>query len=69
MRNLRCSFSANCMAEMKQKVHELSGIEVEALVEKYLGLPTALGRSIDNQFEHIVSPQKKKIFLSTLWLE
>jgi hypothetical protein len=44
---------------MKQEVHELSGIEVEALVEKYLGLPTALGRSIDDQFEHIVARIKK----------
>jgi hypothetical protein len=46
---------------MKQEVHELSGIEAEALVEKYLGLPTALGRSIDDQFEHIVARIKKLV--------
>jgi hypothetical protein len=43
---------------MKKEVHELSAIEVEALVEKYLGLPTALGRSSDDQFEHIVAKIK-----------
>jgi hypothetical protein len=54
-------FSANCTEEMKQEVHEFSGIEAEALVEKYLGLPTALGRSADDQFEHIVARIKKLV--------
>jgi hypothetical protein len=30
-------------------------------VEKYLGLPTALGRSIDDKFEHIVAHIKKLV--------
>ena len=44
---------------MKQQVHASSGISSEALVEKYLGLPTALGRSTDSHFEHIVAKIKK----------
>jgi ribonuclease HI len=54
-------FSANCTNEMKQEVHEFSGIDVEALVEKYLGLPTALGRLSDDQFEHIITKLKKLV--------
>jgi hypothetical protein len=44
---------------MKQIVHTESDIAAEALVEKYLGLPTALGRSTDAQFEHILTRAKK----------
>jgi hypothetical protein len=44
---------------MKQIVHTESDIAAEALVEKYLGLPTALGRSTDAQFEHILTRVKK----------
>jgi hypothetical protein len=54
-------FSANCTNEMKSQVHAHSGISSEALVEKYLGLPTALGRSTDSQFEHIVAKIKKLV--------
>jgi hypothetical protein len=36
------------------KVHEIIGITIEALVEKYLGQPMALGGSMDEKFEHIV---------------
>jgi hypothetical protein len=52
-------FSTNCTDVMKQEVHDFSGIDAEALVEKYLGLPTALGRSVDGQFDHIVTRIKK----------
>jgi hypothetical protein len=45
---------------MKQVVHAALGIEVEALVEKYLGLPTALGRSTDAQFEHVHTDKDKE---------
>ena len=48
-------FSKNCNQEMKQEVHTRSGIMTEALVEKYLGLPTSVERSTDVQFEHIIS--------------
>jgi hypothetical protein len=38
---------------MKHEVHSASGISVEALVEKYLGLPIALGRSTASQFGQV----------------
>ena len=40
-------------------MHEGFGIATEALTEKYLGLPTALGRSTDELFEGIVTSIKK----------
>jgi hypothetical protein len=46
---------------MKHEIHDISGISVEALVEKYLGLPTALGRAADDQFEHIIAKIKKLV--------
>lgn len=52
-------FSSNCVDDIKQRVHDVSGIATEALMEKYLGLPTALGKSTDSQFEGIVSSIKK----------
>jgi hypothetical protein len=54
-------FSANCTPDMKHEIHDISGISVEALVEKYLGLPTALGRAADDQFEHIIAKIKKLV--------
>lgn len=41
-------FSANCPDEDKVGFHEEVDIQTKALKEKYLGLPTALGRSIDH---------------------
>ena len=52
-------FSKNTMAPMKQEVHQCLSIPTEALGEKYLGLPTGLGRSTDSQFEHIIAKVKK----------
>jgi hypothetical protein len=52
-------FSSNCIDEMKTGVHTVSGIVSEALVEKYLGLPTSLGRSTDAESEHIMAKVKK----------
>jgi hypothetical protein len=43
-------FSANCQEEIKAEVMEITGICTEALLEKYLGLPTALGRSTKEAF-------------------
>jgi hypothetical protein len=54
-------FSANANDGMKLAVHQGTDIPTEALVEKYLGLPTALGRSTDDQFEHIVATIKKLV--------
>jgi hypothetical protein len=54
-------FSANATDEMKLAVHQGTEIPTEALVEKYLGLPTALGKSTDDHFDHIVATIKKLV--------
>lgn len=46
-------FSANCSDVVKDEVHQRLGITNEALGEKYLRLPTTLGRSTKEAFEHI----------------
>jgi hypothetical protein len=43
---------------MKQEMKDSTGIMTEALCEKYLGLPTAVGRSTKEAFEHIPSKIK-----------
>jgi hypothetical protein len=48
-------FSANCQDQAKEEMLQLTGITTEALFEKYLGLPTAVGRSTKEAFEHIPS--------------
>lgn len=48
-------FSANCTDQMKEAMKASTGILKEALREKYLGLPTAIGRSTKEAFEHIPS--------------
>lgn len=54
-------FSANCSADMKQVMHQMLNISVEALAEKYLGLPTSLGRSTEEAFDHIVTHLKNMV--------
>ena len=44
-------FSANADSEMRQQVKASLLIEKEALGEKYLGLPTAVGRVADGTFD------------------
>lgn len=44
-------FSKNCVAEMKAGVRQELQIETEALADKYLGLPTTVGRSTAEPFE------------------
>jgi hypothetical protein len=46
-------FSANRQDEVKIEVKQITGIAIEALSQKYLGLPTAVGRSTKESFEHI----------------
>jgi hypothetical protein len=48
-------FSANCDDQMKEEMKNSTGITTEALCEKYLGLPTAVGRNMKEAFEHIPS--------------
>jgi hypothetical protein len=46
-------FSANCDSNMKEEMKTSMGIVTEALGEKYLGLPTAVGQSTTEAFEPI----------------
>jgi hypothetical protein len=46
-------FSANCDEAVKEEVNQIMGISTEALGEKYLGLPTTVGRSTKEAFEPI----------------
>jgi hypothetical protein len=46
-------FSTNCEESVKEEVKQIMGIFTEALGEKYLGLPTAVGRSSKEAFEPI----------------
>lgn len=46
-------FSENCDDNMKEEMRQSTGIVTEALGEKYLGLPTAVGRSTTDSFEPI----------------
>uniref|UniRef100_A0A8R7R6G8 Reverse transcriptase domain-containing protein n=1 Tax=Triticum urartu TaxID=4572 RepID=A0A8R7R6G8_TRIUA len=54
-------FSGNSDDNMKAAIHQGTEITVEALVEKYLGLPTALGRSTDENFQHILATIKRLV--------
>ncbi|GJN27911.1 hypothetical protein PR202_gb15975 [Eleusine coracana subsp. coracana] len=51
-------YSSNCTDVMKQEFSETMHIVQEALAERYLGLPTALGRSINDVFEYMLSKLK-----------
>jgi hypothetical protein len=46
-------FSKNCDDDMKEAIRQGLFIEQEALAEKYLGLPTAVGRSTTEAFEFL----------------
>lgn len=44
-------FSDNCEHTRKQEVHSSLSIPTEALGERYLGLPTTVGRSTNGNFD------------------
>jgi hypothetical protein len=46
-------FSGNCSSETKEIVITATGVTKVTLEEKYLGLPTAIGRSSKEVFEYI----------------
>lgn len=46
-------FSRNCSPEMKTEVTQGLNIHKEALAEKYLGLPTEVGRNLNDVFEYL----------------
>jgi hypothetical protein len=45
-------FSANCLEDAKTSVQNRLDIQIEALAERYLGLPTTIGRSTKEAFEY-----------------
>jgi hypothetical protein len=51
-------YSKNCDEDMKTQVQYGLDIPNEALAERYLGLPTTLGRSTHDAFEYL--PTKVK---------
>jgi hypothetical protein len=46
-------FSGNCSSETKEIVITATGVTKVTLEEKYLGLPTAIGRSSKEVFKYI----------------
>lgn len=54
-------FSRNCSALSRQVVRGTLQIDREALSEKYLGLPTAVGRITEQNFEHTVERARSRV--------
>jgi hypothetical protein len=54
-------FSRNCTDDMKHEVRQTLNIATEALADKYLGLPTAVGRSTSEAFEFMPTRIKNLI--------
>lgn len=54
-------FSSNCDERVKQEFRHELHIETEALSDKYLGLPTPVGRSSTEAFDFM--QQESKIWL------
>jgi hypothetical protein len=50
-------FGKGCREETKDELKNIIGIDCEALSEKYLGLPTQVGKSKDGAFRHL--PERK----------
>ncbi|GJN25118.1 hypothetical protein PR202_gb12906 [Eleusine coracana subsp. coracana] len=46
-------FSSNCSADSRRTMHEALQIEIEALGERYLGLPTSVGLLADGTFDYV----------------
>jgi len=54
-------FSKNCTQDMKQVVMQVLNINKEALAERYLGLPTEVGRNTSEVFEYLPAQVKGRI--------
>jgi hypothetical protein len=54
-------FSPNTPDSKRQALKQLLGITVEALSERYLGLPTAVGRITSGSFDHIADRIRGRI--------
>lgn len=58
-------FSSYCTVDVKHEVRSVLQIDTEALVEKYLGLPTALGRATKDAFEYM--PNRLRSLMGMEW--
>jgi hypothetical protein len=54
-------FSPNTPHTLRQSLKNLMGIAVEAFNERYLGLPTAMGRITSGTFDHLGERIRSKI--------
>jgi hypothetical protein len=54
-------FGKGCQAAAKSELLDIIGITCDALSEKYLGLPTVVGRSKDGAFKHITERSWGKV--------
>uniref|UniRef100_A0ACD5ZUT1 Uncharacterized protein n=1 Tax=Avena sativa TaxID=4498 RepID=A0ACD5ZUT1_AVESA len=54
-------FGKGCHTERKEELKQIMGIQSEALNEKYLGLSTAVGRSKNGAFKHILERARGKV--------
>jgi hypothetical protein len=54
-------FSPNTPEQARQSLKRILGIQVEAFSERYLGLPTAVGRITSGSFDHIAERIRGKI--------
>jgi ribonuclease HI len=54
-------FSPNTPEHIRQNLKQLLGIPVEAFSERYLGLPTAVGRITSGSFDHIIDRIRGRI--------
>ena len=54
-------FSANTEQPLRETLKQALGISLEAFSERYLGLPTAVGRITSGTFSHISERIRSKI--------
>ena len=54
-------FGMGCQEEVKAELKGALGVESEALSERYLGLPTLVGRSKEGTFKYVTESSKKKV--------
>jgi hypothetical protein len=54
-------FSRNTSPERKQEILLLSGLTEAHLIDKYLGLPSFVGKSIAKAFENIINKVNNRL--------
>lgn len=54
-------FGKGSQEELKAELKQVIGISTKALSERYLGLPTQVGRSKDETFKHVTESSKGKV--------